>query len=258
VVRLSGCIEMLFSEEQDFLKRFELLAASGVPAAEFWAFGDRDPAKIAGAATAAGLPVVAVTLEAEGALVDGPDAVPSLVAGLRATAAKAAVVGCTRIIVLTGQERQDISREEQHRNIVSGLGEMASVAGELGVTLVLEPLNTLVDHKGYYLHTAAEGFEIVREVGSPHVQLLYDIYHMQVMQGNLIQTIRENINLIGHFHAADVPGRHEPGTGEIAWENVLQAISDSGYQGFVGLEYKPTTDTPTSLAHILSVVENIS
>jgi len=90
------------------------------------------------------------------------------------------------------------------------------------------------------------------------VKLLYDIYHQQITEGNLIATITSNIDLIGHFHAADVPGRHEPGTGEINYANVLAAIDEAGYEGFIGLEYKPTGPTPDTLQAVLSMREEIN
>jgi hydroxypyruvate isomerase len=112
---------------------------------------------------------------------------------------------------------------------------------------VLEPLNTLKDHRGYFLASSYEAFEIIEEVGSPAVKVLYDIYHQQITEGNLIPTITENIGLIGHFHVADVPGRHQPGTGEINYKNVFAAIDGSGYNRYVGLEYGPTVATADTI-----------
>ncbi len=142
--------------------------------------------------------------------------------------------------------------------MVACLKTAAPLAEEAGVTLVLEPLNILVDHPGYFLTSSREGFEIVEQVGSPAVKLLYDIYHQQVTEGNLIATITSHIDLIGHFHAADVPGRHEPGTGEINYANVLAAIDEAGYEGFIGLEYAPTVATAESLQAVLSMREEIN
>jgi hydroxypyruvate isomerase len=119
------------------------------------------------------------------------------------------------------------------------------------VTLVLEPLNIKVDHPGYYLQTAKEGFEMIDEVGSPALKMLFDIYHHQIMEGNVIADITKNIAKIAHFHVADVPGRHEPGSGEINYANVFRAIASSGYQGFVGLEYKPSRAAEETLRDVL-------
>ncbi len=146
----------------------------------------------------------------------------------------------TKIVVLTGNEVPDVPRERQYRSIVEGLKRAQEIVAPAGVTMIMEVLNTLVDHKGYYLNRTAEAFDIVRDVGSPNLKILFDIYHVQIMEGNLISTIRKNIAAIGHFHVGDVPGRHEPGTGEIDYGNVFKAIQGTGFTGFVAMEYNPS------------------
>jgi hydroxypyruvate isomerase len=111
------------------------------------------------------------------------------------------------------------------------------------MTAVVELLNSVVDHPGYFLNTVEDGMEMIRRVGSPRVKLLFDIYHVQVMQGNVIQRIRDSYAEVGQYHFADVPGRHEPGTGEINFRNVFRAIYDLGYEGFITAEYHPTDFT---------------
>lgn len=115
----------------------------------------------------------------------------------------------------TGPDQGGLNRRTQHQNIVDILSWVVSSTADAGVTLVIEPLSTAVDHPEYYLPTSTNGFEIVTEVGSSNVKLLYDVYHEQVTEGNGIATITENIENVGHFHIADVPERHEPGTGEL-------------------------------------------
>jgi hydroxypyruvate isomerase len=111
------------------------------------------------------------------------------------------------------------------------------------MTAIVELLNSNVDHPGYFLNTVEDGVEIVQRTGSPHVKLLLDIYHVQVMQGNLIQRIRDSFQEVGQYHFADVPGRHQPGTGEINFRNVFRAIYDLKYDGFITAEYHPTDFT---------------
>ena len=164
-------------------------------------------------------------------------------------------LGAGVVIVLAGNERSGIPRAQQHGHIVDALRQAAPVAEAAGVTLCLEPLNTHVNHAGYYLTSSAEGFEIVRAVGSPRLRLLYDVYHQQISEGFLIDTITANIDLIGHIHVADVPGRHEPGTGEINYANVLRAIDESGYGGYIGLEFVPQAGTDASLAAVQRLVD---
>jgi len=164
------------------------------------------------------------------------DAREAFVRAMGETVEAALTLGCTTIVVTTGNERADVSREIQHANVVEALRAALPVIEGTGIQLVLEPLNVLVNHKGYYLTTTAEGAEIIREVDSPQVRLLYDVYHQQITEGNLIETIRRYIDVIGHFHTGDVPGRKEPGTGEINYKNVFAAIAETGYEGYVVFE----------------------
>src|SRR5262249_38519540 len=149
------------------------------------------------------------------------------------------------------------SRGEQHASIVEGLKRAHEVAAPHRITLIVEVINTLAPieplypkgnpHHDYYLDRSAEAFEIVREVGSPFVKVLFDLYHVQIMEGNLIETIRNHIRDIAHFHVGDVPGRHEPGTGEIHYPNIFRAIRETGYRDFVAMEYVPSKDAMETL-----------
>jgi hydroxypyruvate isomerase len=238
VVTISACIEMLFSEEGDFLKRIDLAAAAGLKAVEFWGHSGKDLGAIRERADANGLKISSTVVERQ------PLAQPGDIEGYKeavvAGIAAAKKIGAPAIIACTGNEIAGVARQEQHAMIVTALKAAAPLAEDAGITIVLEPLNILVDHKGYYLWSSLEGFEILRAVNSPNVKLLFDIYHQQICEGNLIANITDNIDLIGHFHIADVPGRHEPGTGEINYENVLARIRDAGYNGFAALECTST------------------
>jgi hydroxypyruvate isomerase len=134
---------------------------------------------------------------------------------LAATIEAAKKMDCKQLVVLTGNELGGTPRAEQMANAVAALREAAPLLEKNGVTAILEILNTSVNHAGYFLYYVRDGTELVDRVGSPNVKLLFDIYHVQIMEGNLIENIRMNIDRIGHFHVGDVPGRHEPGTGEI-------------------------------------------
>lgn len=164
-----------------------------------------------------------------------------------------------RLVTLTGNKVPGAPREKQHASIVEGLKRAHDVVAPQGVTLIVEvintlaevePLNPLDNHANYYLNRASEAFDIVREVSSPFVKVLFDIYHVQIMEGNLIDTIRRNIAHISHFHVGDVPGRHEPGTGEIHHANVFKAIHDAGFRDFVAMEYVPAKDAMVTLAEV--------
>ncbi len=173
------------------------------------------------------------------------DALDAFVDAIRETVAAAQTVGTKNIVVTTGNEIPGLPRQAHHDNVVRALKAAAPLAEAADIQLVLEPLNILVNHKGYYLTTTAESVEIIREVGSPKVRVLYDVYHQQITEGTLIQTIRDNIQWIGHIHVGDVPGRKQPGTGEINYKNVFAAIRDTGFSGFVVFECGITEDVDT-------------
>ena len=156
-------------------------------------------------------------------------------------------IGCSRLITCTGKEVAGRTRKEQRDSILATLSEAAKIVEREGLTLLLEPLNIYVDHPGYFLSSSKEGADIVREINHPNVRLLYDIYHMQIMEGNIIATIEKNIDIIGHFHTAGVPGRHELYLGELNYYNIIKRIDELGYQGYVGLEYFPSMDSDKSL-----------
>jgi hydroxypyruvate isomerase len=178
---------------------------------------------------------------------------------IRASLDAARRLETTRLVVLSGNRVPAIPRPRQHASIVEGLKRAQDIVAPHGVTLIVEVVNTLApveplhpqeNHLDYYLDHAREAFQIVDEVSSPFVKVLFDIYHVQIMEGNLIDTIRRHIARIGHFHVGDVPGRHEPGTGEINYANVFAAIHELGYRGFVAMEYVPSKDAMTTLADV--------
>jgi hydroxypyruvate isomerase len=179
-------------------------------------------------------------------------------AEIRASVEAAKRFESSRMVVLSGFKVPGMTREQQHASIVEGLKRAHDVVAPHGITMILEIINTLAaieplnprgdNHANYYLNHTAEAFQIAAEVGSPYLKILFDIYHVQIMDGNLIETIRKNIAQIGHFHIGDVPGRHEPGSGEIQYANVFKAIRETGYANFAGMEYIPAKDAMVTLA----------
>ena len=130
----------------------------------------------------------------------------------------------------------------------SGLNRLKKIGEDHGITICIELLNSKINHPDYMCDHSDWGLRVVQEVNSPSVKLLYDIYHMQIMEGNLIATIRPNIQWIGHFHTGGVPGRNElNNTQEVQWDGVMRAIADSGYHGYVAHEFVPTQDPFVSL-----------
>jgi hydroxypyruvate isomerase len=160
---------------------------------------------------------------------------------------RAEKAGVPNVITFSGN-RAGMSDDEGARNTIAGLNRVKRIAEDHGVTICLELLNSKRDHHDYMCDHTAWGVRVVQEVNSPNVKLLYDIYHMQIMEGDLIATIRANIQSIGHFHTGGVPGRHElDGTQEVRWDGVMRAIADSGFKGYVAHEFVPTGDPLESL-----------
>jgi len=160
---------------------------------------------------------------------------------------RAAEAKAPNVIVMSGN-RRGMSDEEAKDNCVAGLSRLKILAEDKGVTMCLELLNSKVDHKDYQCDHTAWGVDVVKRVNSPRLKLLFDIYHMQIMEGDIIRTIRDNIQYIGHFHTGGVPGRHElDDTQELNWRTVAKAIADLNFQGYVAHEFVPTRDPMQSL-----------
>lgn len=150
------------------------------------------------------------------------------------------------IIVLSGNRVEGLSQEAHHKACIETLKRAADIAERRNWTLLLENIDGEENPK-YYLTSVAEGFEITRAVGSPRVKFLYDFYHEQISEGNLIEKIEKNIDQCGLFHIADVPGRHEPGTGEINYASIFRKLQQLKYTGYVAMEFIPSGEPIASL-----------
>jgi hydroxypyruvate isomerase len=167
----------------------------------------------------------------------------------------AAKMGVPNVIAFSGN-RNGMSDEEGVRNTVTGLKRLKKVAEDHGVTINLELLNRGKDHHDYVADHTAWGVSVVKEVDSPNVKLLYDIYHMQIMEGDLIQTISDNIRWLGHFHTGGVPGRHELNDQqEIHWAGVMKAIAGLDFKGYVAHEFVPAGDPLASLRQAVDLCD---
>ena len=156
-------------------------------------------------------------------------------------------VGCTQAIVTAGNQIPGKSYQAQRAAVVEVLAKAGEMLKSRGFSINLEPLNTEVNHPGYLLSDPNDAVSICRETGCSNVKVLYDIYHMAIMTGNLTEFIRHNINYIGHFHVAAVPGRHEPAAGETNYPFLLSEIEKLGYNGYIGFEYMPLLESRESL-----------
>jgi hydroxypyruvate isomerase len=168
-------------------------------------------------------------------------------AAFRTNIPLAAKMGVPNVITFSGN-RRGMSDDEGARNTVAGLNRVKKIAEDNGVIICMELLNSKVNHPDYMCDHTAWGVRVVEEVNSPNVKLLYDIYHMQIMEGDLIATITANISWIGHFHTGGVPGRHElDNSQEVQWDGVMRAIAGAGYKGYVAHEFIPVRDPFSSL-----------
>jgi len=157
------------------------------------------------------------------------------------------------VITFSGN-RAGMSDDVGKQNCIVGLKRVAKFAEDHGVTVILELLNSKVDHKDYMCDHTAWGVDVIKAVDSPRVKLLYDIYHMQIMEGDVIRTIQQNIQYIGHFHTGGVPGRHElDDTQELHWRTIAQAIADLEFDGFIAHEFVPVRDPMTSLKQAIEL-----
>jgi hydroxypyruvate isomerase len=167
----------------------------------------------------------------------------------------AAAAGAPNVIALAG-DRNGLSDEEGLENSALFLNNLKGLAEEQGVTLCVELLNSKVNHPGYMCDHTSWGVELCKQVNSPRVKLLYDIYHMQIMEGDIIRTIQQNLKYIGHFHTAGNPGRHEfDNTQEMDYKGICKAIADLGYQGYLSHEYTPTKEPLETLDQMMRICE---
>jgi hydroxypyruvate isomerase len=167
--------------------------------------------------------------------------------GFRKYIPLAAKTGVSNVITFSGN-RNGMSDDEGAKNTIAGLNRVKKIAEDHGVTICMELLNSKVDHHDYMCDHTAWGVQVVQAVNSPRVKLLFDIYHMQIMEGDLVRTIQKNIDWIGHFHTGGVPGRHElDGTQEVQWDGVMRGIVAANFRGFVAHEFVPARDPLTSL-----------
>ncbi len=152
-----------------------------------------------------------------------------------------------QIILMSGNDQPGMTHEEQYASLLESAKRATDLAAAAEVKLIIEPLNSKVNHKGYFLNNCTEGLKLVKEVDNPHFRLLFDIYHEQVQVGNVIRTLTEAEPYVAVYHIADNPGRNDPGTGEMNYDNIYKAIQKTGYSGYITMEYLPLGDQVSSL-----------
>ena len=249
--RFSANLTMLFTEH-DFLDRFDAAAKAGFTAVEYVGAYDHPPEVVAERLKRNRLSQALFNLPAGdwAAGERGIAVLPDRVAEFRESVDKAIVyakaTGCERVNCLAGIAPRGVPRTKLKETFVANLAFAAPKMKEAGVKLLIEPVNTR-DIPGFFLNYSRQALELIDAVGSDNLYLQYDIYHMQVMEGDLARTIEANLDRIAHIQLADNPGRHEPGTGEINYPFLYDHIDRLGYSGWIGAEYKPKVGTEAGL-----------
>jgi hydroxypyruvate isomerase len=252
MVRYAANLTMLFNEVA-FLERFARAAAAGFRAVEFLFIHNVDREAVAQELRRHDLTLALFDPEGgdfpagdRGYLCD-PGRSEHCRQTIQTAIATARPLSCRRLNVLAGNRVDGASDAEMRRAAVETLRWAAPLAASAGITLLIEVLNTWESPR-YFLDRSRLALDVVREVGAPNVRFQFDCYHLQRMEGQLIDGLVKNLEWIGHVQIADVPGRHEPGTGEVNYPNVLAALDRAGYDGYVGLEYRPSGVTEDSLS----------
>lgn len=249
-MKYSACIEWLFAETGDFPARIRAAKRAGLDGVEFWKWTTKDIGPIAAALDETGLKLTGFVAEPMVPLTD-PARHAEFLDGLQASIDMARRLGSPVLIAQTGDDLPGRTRAEQRAALTTCLVKAADVLKGSGVVLAIEPLNTRVDHKGYYLSSTAEGLDIIDDVGRPEIRIVYDIYHSAVMDEEIGDVLAGRLDRVAHVHLADTPGRHEPGSGTMDWQRRVDWLIANGYIGIVGLEYMPTKGTVASLEKLL-------
>lgn len=255
-MKYSVCTDAIFMNKSSVEDAMRAVKAAGYEAVEFWSWWDKDIDAFAKLQKELGLKVATfctkfinpgdISLQQE------------YLDGLKESIEVAKKLECDTIIAQAGWDHESAAKEitrEQHRKaLIDTMRKAAKIMEENNMTLIIEPLNLLVNHPGYHLSTSADSFDLIDKIGSPNVKILFDIYHQQITEGNLIMNITNNIDKIGHFHAAGNPGRNEITKGEINYRHVFEAISKLGYDRYIGLEYLTDVDPVPGLIEAKQVL----
>lgn len=235
---LSVCTDSVY-EELATVQAMRKVNAFGIKTIEFWSWWDKDIEAIDQTRKELGMTIGAICTKFVS--LTEPNKRGSYLDGLAETIVVAKKLNC-RIIISQVGNRTLANEAEQQASVVEGLRLASDLLKDTGITLVIEPLNTLIDHQGYYLPSSELAAEIVTQVNRPRVKLLFDFYHQHVMGEDLLRQSGILISQIGHTHIAGYPGRHEPGSGDINYEEVIRHLKAINYTGLIGLEYFPSQE----------------
>ena len=260
-MKRSACIDALY-QEIPFLDRIRQAKADGFDAIEFWGWPDKDLPAIKAAAEEAGIAICGFNGDADLSLID-PSVADAYMEYLKKSVETAQFLGAGSVTIHSNglgdggvviDPRDDLSDTVRTCAMFQTLEKCAALAEESGISMNLEALNITTDHVGNFLKDTQTAAEMIRLINSPKLKVLYDVYHMQINEGCICDTIKNYGDTFGHIHIADAPGRHEPGTGEIYFPRVYKALEEVGYQGYVGYELFPLTTTAEAVKAIMELV----
>jgi hydroxypyruvate isomerase len=249
--RFAANLTMLFNEVP-FLDRFAAARRAGFAGVEYLFPYEHEPNEIKRRLDEHGLTQVLHNLPAgnwsagERGIATHPDRVAEFEGGVTRAIQYATALGCTQLNCLAGIAPAGVDQDRARATFVANLRGAARRLQDAGIRLLIEPINTR-DIPGFFLRTTAPAHAIIGADGSANLFLQYDVYHMQLMEGDLATTIEKNRDRIAHVQIADNPGRHEPGTGEINYEFLFEFLDRIGYAGWIGCEYKPAAGTEAGL-----------
>jgi hydroxypyruvate isomerase len=252
--RFAVNIETWFTD-RPLLDRMRAAAAMGFPAVEFWSFEDKDGAAIGALAKELGIEVAQFTAWGFKPGLNEAKHHDAFLARVAKAAAFARQVGARMATVVAGDDVEGESQEAMHAEVKAALKRAAPIAEANDLMLILEPMNIRVDHEGHCLYGSDPALAICRAVKSTHVKINWDLYHLQVTEGDLCRRLRDGFDQVGYVQVADNPGRNEPGTGEVNWKRVLRELKDLGYGGYVGLECWPRDGEETAARRVLECDE---
>lgn len=239
-------------KDKPFLDRIGEAARYGFPAIEFWPFKDKDLSAIAELCRELDLEVAQFTAWGFKPGMNDPKYHGQFVDTIGEACQAARKLSCKKMTVVGGDDQPGMTQKQMHEHIITALKKAAPVAEEHDVMMILEPMNIRVDHKGHCLYGSEPAVRICREVDSSHVKINWDLYHMQISEGDLCGRLRDGFDQLGYVQIADHPGRHEPGTGEIHYNRVLKEVHDLGYKGYVGVECWPATTEKAAARALLA------
>jgi len=257
------CIEMIYPNFKSY-EKIEKIKDAGFSQIEFWDWKDKDIPLFSSSCHKHNMKITNFSGQRKGDLI-ATITHEQVLTDLKEAIKIAEKLESPNLMLLSNQLEEGgkvtnsyerISPEEKFKNIVKGLEKSIELTPE-PINLLLETLNTRIDHPGYYLYDIATAVNIIKEINHPRLKILADLYHLGVMNFNLKYIIKKYLPEIGYFHIADIPGRHEPGTGNINWKEILELLQKEGYKGYVGFEYSPAYDSDESLVRIKNLWQSV-